>query len=314
MQAFYICVIKIIPAMKPIDVVVLTDKRYINPTERTDYVNNVLLEDQLVTNALKNEGLYVKRLAWDDSTFDWRTTKYILFRTTWDYFDRFKEFSTWLEKVSQQTILLNSEKIIRWNIDKHYLQDLHNAGIPIVPTYFIEKGDTRTLQQIHHELSWSKTVLKPCISGAARHTYKLNSETIAVHESIHKNLIANEAMMLQPFMEQILTKGEISIMVINGNYTHAILKKAKPGDFRVQDDFGGSVHEYNATPQEIEFAEKAVKACIEKPIYARVDMVWDNENTLAISELELIEPELWFRKHEKAAEQLANAIVSLINS
>ncbi|MGH1384541.1 ATP-grasp domain-containing protein [Kordia sp.] len=298
--------------MKPIDVVILTDNRYTNPVERNEYINNVLLEDQLVQDALEAAGLQVKRLAWDDVNFDWNTTKYALFRTTWDYFDRFDEFSKWLTKVSQETILLNSAKMIHWNIDKHYLQDLANNGVATVPTYFIEKGDTRSLAEIHQELSWEETVLKPCVSGAGRHTYKLNSTTISEHETVHKSLIAEEAMMLQPFMNQIVSKGEVSLVIINGTYTHSILKKAKKGDFRVQDDFGGSLHEYTPSPTEIEFAEKAIRACIEMPMYARVDIIWDNENKLAISELELIEPELWFRFNKDAATQLANAIGTLL--
>ena len=297
--------------MKAIDVVILTDKRYVNPIERNEYIENILLEDQLVQEALEKEGLKVKRLSWDDADFDWNTTKYALFRTTWDYFDRFTEFSAWLTEVSQQTILLNSAKMIHWNIDKHYLQDLDKKEVAIVPTYFIEKGDSRTLAEIHQEISWKETILKPCVSGAARHTYKLNPENIHEYEAIFKELIANESMMLQPFMHQIVTKGEISLIVINGTYTHSILKKAKKGDFRVQDDFGGSVHGYQPSQEEIEFAEKAVQACIEPPMYARVDMIWDNKDQLAISELELIEPELWFRFNYDAATQLAKGIKTL---
>ncbi|MEM6719604.1 MAG: hypothetical protein AAF611_09830 [Bacteroidota bacterium] len=297
--------------MKLIDVVILTDSRYVNPTVHNEYIANVLLEDKLVQDALETESLKVARISWDDATFDWNTTKYALFRTTWDYFERFEEFSTWLAKVSQQTTLLNSAQMIYWNIDKHYLQDLAEKDIAIVPTYFIEKGDTRSLAYIHNELGWTATVVKPCVSGAARHTYKLNAENIQAHEVIFKELITQEAMMLQPFMHQIVTKGEISLMVMNGKYTHAILKQAKKGDFRVQDDFGGSVHEYQASPEEIAFAEKAVQACFELPMYARVDIVWDNNDQLAISELELIEPELWFRFHNSAATELARGIKSL---
>jgi len=156
-----------------------------------------LLQDQLVKDALEKEGLTVIKLAWDDADFDWNTTKYALFRTTWDYFDRFSEFSTWLKEVRQKTILLNSAKTIHWNIDKHYLHDLEKAGVEIVPTYFIEKGDTRTLTELHDELGWKKTILKPFVSGAARHTYKLNFDTIDKHEILYKKLISDEAMMLQ---------------------------------------------------------------------------------------------------------------------
>lgn len=300
--------------MTAIDIVILTEDRYVNPTEINEYNKNILLEDQLVVDALKQEGLHAIRKSWSDPYFDWNSTKYILFRTTWDYFDRYDEFSKWLLEVSVKTKLLNSSKIINWNIDKHYLKDLKVKGIHICETHFIEEGSSTTLHDLHQKLGWQKTVLKPCISGAARHTYKLDLATLEKHEVIFQELISNEAMMLQPFQENIITKGEYSFVVINGEYSHAVLKIAKPGDFRVQDYFGGTVHNHKATKEEITFAENAVKACIEQPMYARVDVITDNNNKLAITEIELIEPELWFRKHHDAAVLLARAIKKLVST
>jgi len=119
--------------------------------------------------------------------------------------------------------------------------------------------------------------------------------------------------MLQPFQHAIVKKGELSLIVIDGEFTHAVLKIAKKGDFRVQDDFGGTVHTYTPTKTEIEFAEQAVNACKSKPVYARVDMFIDNNGQLAIAELELIEPELWFRNNTKAADKLALAIKKMFD-
>ena len=299
--------------MSTYDCVILTEQRYLNDSKTDAYKHNVYFEDRLVYHALEELGLKTLRLAWDDMFFDWSTTKSVLFRTTWDYFDRYDEFSEWLEIISKQTTLLNSEALIRWNIDKHYLLDLEKNGVQITESHFIEQGAKVSLTQLHHILNWKNTVLKPCISGAARHTYKLNPENLEVHESIFQELIANEAMMLQPFQYNIISKGEISMMVFNGEFTHAMLKKAKAGEFRVQDDFGGSVHEYSPTASEIEFAESCVKACNELPIYARVDIFEDNNGNLALSELELIEPELWFRTNPDAAKLLAQAIKQKLN-
>lgn len=233
--------------MKTYDIVILTDKRYLEDSQTNTYKQNVFYEDFLVKEALQTENLKVIRLAWDDPDFDWKTTKAILFRTTWDYFSRFPEFSKWLTKVSKETILLNSEKLIRWNIDKHYLLNLKEKGIHITESYFIEKGTKTTLTELHNQLKWQETVLKPCVSGSARHTYKLNVENFSDYEAIFSQLIQQAAMILQPFQHNIVTQGEISLMIFNGNYSHAVLKQAKTGDFRVQDDFGGSVKPYNPT-------------------------------------------------------------------
>lgn len=296
--------------MQKYDVVLLTEDRYVNPSEVNPYIENVLLEDKLVQNALENNGLKCTRKSWSDPNFDWSSTKIALFRTTWDYFERFNEFSVWLDKVSKQTTLLNSIDQILWNIDKHYLLDLKESGIRIPETIFIEKGENITLEELYQKTGWNKTVLKPAISGAARHTYKLTKENLSDHENIFQELIASEAMLLQVFQENVVTKGEVSIMMMGGKYTHAIIKKAKKGDFRVQDDFGGSVTKYSPSDAEIAFAEKAFAACNPVPTYGRADIIWDNNNELVISELELIEPELWFRFNESAAEHLANAIQS----
>ncbi|GAB4233153.1 MAG: hypothetical protein Tsb0034_06250 [Ekhidna sp.] len=290
------------------DVIVLTDERYVNPKETNAYINNILLEDRLVVEALEKQGLKATKKAWSDPDFDWKQTKAVIFRTTWDYAERFTEFSDWLMKVSLETRLINPYEMIVWNLDKHYLRDLEDKGVNIVETYFIEPKDKRSLKELHEELGWEKTVLKPAVSASAKDTFRLNPSNILDHESRYRELISNESMMLQPFIESIVERGELSLMVMGGNYTHAVLKVAKPGDFRVQDDFGGTVHAYEPTREEKDLAIAAVKACDTMPLYARVDIVTDNNGKPAVGELELVEPELWFRRNEAAADLLAKEV------
>ena len=287
------------------DVVILTAEKYIGSKKHSEHVNNVKKEDRLVMEALEQLGLKVKIVAWSDSSFDWTQTKVAMFRTTWDYPEMFTEFSNWLIGVSQKTKLINDYATIIWNLDKHYLTELKEFGINIVETYFIEPGDSRTLQQLHDELGWENTVLKPAISASAKDTFKLSSDNLIDHEERYAFLIKNESMMLQPFQNDIVDRGESSLMMIGGKYTHSVLKVVKPGDFRVQDDFGGTIQDYEPTQAEIDLAVSALNICENTPFYARVDIVIDNAGNPAIAELELVEPEMWFRKHEKAAEMLA---------
>ena len=294
--------------MKKYDVVILTDDHYVNNISSDIYIQNAFLEDNLLRKALEKLDMSVERKSWSDSDFDWSSTKFIVFRTTWDYFDRFEEFSQWLNRVSSQTQLLNSEAIIRWNLDKHYLIDLAKKGVNICQTIFIEKGETKSLKELAIANNLTDFVIKPCVSGAARETYHIKIEDVDNHEANFKKLIRQEAMMLQPFQHSVPVKGEVSYMVMNGKFTHAILKKAKPGDFRVQDDFGGTVHDCTPSLEEIKFAEFTASCCPKPPIYARVDAFTDNNGNLALAELELIEPELWFRHNSAAADELANGI------
>lgn len=298
--------------MRSIDITLLTDSRYVNPVKLNWYVQNILEDDRLLTEAFQKKGLRVTRTNWDNPTYQWNETRYALFRTTWDYFDRFTEFSKWLDQTSQQTTFINPIETIRWNIDKHYLADLQKDSVNIPPTIFIKQGDQRTLQQIVSSTGWATSILKPAISGSARHTYKLTVENLNNHESIFRDLISVESMLLQEFQQRVISQGEVALMVFGGTYSHAVLKKAKPGDFRVQDDFGGSVHEYEASHKEIEFAERVVSCIKPVPLYARVDVIWDNPGNICVSELELIEPELWFRKHPAAADLFATKVADHI--
>jgi len=290
------------------DIVVLTDNALLALDEQDWYSRQVHLEDGLVVTALQQHGLKVGRKDWAEPDYDWSQCRAAVFRTTWDYFHRFDKFAPWLARVSHSTRLFNEAALIHWNLDKHYLADLQQAGINTVPTCYIEVGDRRTLAQAIADSGWHDVILKPVISGAARHTYRLQAEDAAALECTFAELVQREALMLQPFQHDILSQGELSLMVIDGQYTHAIRKTAKAGDFRVQDDHGGTVHRYDASADEIRFAEAAVAAVPFDVLYARVDMVRDNHGQLAIMELEMIEPELFFRFQAEAASKLAAGI------
>tara|TARA_B100001142_G_scaffold142308_1_gene143497 strand:+ start:3834 stop:4763 length:930 start_codon:yes stop_codon:yes gene_type:complete len=296
------------------DVVILTDNRYVNPIKKDWYINQVLLEDQLLQTELENNNLKVCKKDWADKEFNWSNTKFAIFRTTWDYFERFNEFFAWIEATQSKTTFINSSEIIKWNIDKHYLKDLENKGINIASTIFIEKGDEISLKELFKNTKWKEAVIKPAVSGAARHTYKIHVEEHNKYEEQFKKLIQQESMLFQVFLKDIEIFGEISLMIIGGEYTHAVRKIAKKGDFRVQDDHGGIVKKHKPLLEEIKFAEKCIQESPYNPLYARVDIVYDNNNKLSLSELELIEPELWFRKNRNSAKKLAEKIAKIISS
>ena len=295
------------------DVVVLTQAEYINPEKVDWYVQQVLDEDNYVLEALAAHGLNVIKKDWSDPEFDWSTARALMFRTTWDYFERYSEFAPWLSSVSQTCLLLNSAEIINWNIDKHYLSDLMSAGINVAPTKFLKRNTSITLDALFKQTGWTKAVLKPAISGGAWNTYRLSPDSALAHESIFSELISKEDMLFQEFLNDIETFGEISLMFMGGSYTHAVRKIAKPGDFRVQDDHGGRVEVYDASSPEIEFGISALAASPFSPIYARVDIVRDNSGKLSLCELELIEPELWFRNNPSAADELAKACLEVLS-
>jgi glutathione synthase/RimK-type ligase-like ATP-grasp enzyme len=278
--------------MEDYDIIILTDERYETPDESHWYQAQLLGEERLLMVGLEARGLRTARVAWSNPDFDWSRARAAVFRSTWDYFERFAEFSAWMERVADSIPLFNAPELVRWNVDKHYLRDLAERGVNVPMTRFIERGETTTLQEVITAQGWKEAIMKPAVSGAARHTYRLNATNLEAHESVLRDLLRDEAMMVQPFLGSVLTQGELSLMVIGGRCTHAVRKIAKPGDFRVQDDHGGTVHPHAPTADEIAFAEAAVAACPQVPLYARVDAVRDDLGALSMMELELVEQEL----------------------
>ena len=294
------------------DITLLTCRAYYKPDIVTPYIQNILLEQELLKSAFEAQGLKVDITYWDNPTYEWQETKSVLFRTISDYFERFNEFCEWLEQVKTKTRLINSYELIKWNIDKHYLKDMSSWGIETVPTYFADKGCNMKLHEIAKRNQWKDLVIKPAISASAFKTYKILANEIQANEKLFNSLVQERNMLVQPYFETITQLGEASLMVFDGKFTHAILKKAQPGDFRVQDDFGGTVHNYIPTKAEINFAEKVFETCKTKPVYGRVDIVWDNDKNFYLSELEIIEPELWIRNYPKCAERIAEAVDKIL--
>ena len=212
--------------MSDYDVVILTDMRYEAPDERQWYNAQLLYEEQLLRDGLEARGLRTARVAWSNPDIEWSCTRAAVFRSTWDYFEKFAEFCRWMQQIEGGTHLFNTPSLVRWNIDKHYLRDLAERGVNVPKTHFIERGETSTLRELVTANRWSEVILKPAVSGAARHTYRINNANIEAHEAVLRELLREEAMMLQPFLSSVLNQGEVSLVVIGGRCTHAVRKVA----------------------------------------------------------------------------------------
>jgi glutathione synthase/RimK-type ligase-like ATP-grasp enzyme len=298
------------PADAPL-VALVTERRYAFPIDHDAkdywYLGQILADDRALTEALADQGLTAVRVDWADATVDWSRFACAVLRTTWDYFERPSEFAPWLERVAAATLLFNPWPMVRWNMDKHYLADLEARGVHAVPTRFFERGSAIDLRA-EVQGAWSEAVFKPVIGGGARQTFRLSQPVSPDLQDRAQALVANEAMLLQPFMHDIVHHGETALIYIDGELTHAIRKTPKPGDFRVQDDHGGTARPCEVSAAEIAFGQAALAASGETPLYGRVDVVRDNHGALAVMELELIEPELWLRHCPLAAHKLAQAL------
>jgi glutathione synthase/RimK-type ligase-like ATP-grasp enzyme len=260
-------------------------------------------DESLAVKELESHGYQVSTLPWDMEA-DWKTFDLVIIRTTWDYTQRPIEFLEKMKLIASQTKLMNSYEVVQWNYHKGYLAGMEKQGTKIVPTVFFSYPGSFTLPT---EWNFPKYILKPCISASAYKTM------IVTREELHAGTYAQELFagdwMLQPFLEDI-KQGEISLHYFNKNFSHAILKIPKPGDFRVQEEHGGDIQSFSPTAALLEEAQRLINNVPFDLLYARVDLV-PHQGEYLLMELELIEPALYFRTSSQSVVNFRKAISNL---
>jgi glutathione synthase/RimK-type ligase-like ATP-grasp enzyme len=234
--------------------------------------------------ALRRAGAEVEAVAWTDpgdlSDFD-----LVLPLVAWGYHLDYSRWLDFLDRAARTRLpLVNSPAVLRWNSDKAYLAELGDAGVPTVPTMAVESCSDADLEEARRRFGKEWLVIKPPVSASATGTHRLGPTDDLPRESVRK------PMILQPLIEEIARTGEFSLMLFDGEFSHAVVKRPKSGDFRVQPHLGGVTLPSAPPAGGIALAQQALAAAPVKPAYARVDMVPDDEGTLRIMELELIEP------------------------
>jgi hypothetical protein len=271
-------------------------------------------DDQALLRPLADRGFQAEPALWSDPNYSWQDCDAIVIRSCWDYHLRNEEFLRWIASLeSTGCNLWNSPAVIRWNADKSYLRSLENNGIPIVSTLWCEPGEPRNLADALRDQGWDKAVVKPRISATAHRTQLVDAKNAESEQALFEELRAGSGVMVQKFMDNIVTDGEWSLMFFGGQFSHAVLKTPKPGDFRVQSDFGGKSVAANPPAPILECARRAVQG-LAPTLYARVDGIFDRvhgQGQFCIMELELIEPALFLTSHPAAADRLADAIVAV---
>lgn len=267
-------------------------------------------ESHLLVAACRQLGVEADLLPWDGET-DWGAYPLVVIRTPWDYHRRLASFLAWCRDVEAETRLVNPLSVIAWNSHKRYLAELARAGLPTVPTLYLEAGSADGTARLR-SCGWSEVVMKPAVSIGAIGALRTLADSGAARSHL-AGLLAAGDVLVQPFLESIGTEGEISLIFFAGIYSHAIRKRPKPGDYRVQDLYGGTVHPCRPRPEEIEVAAAALAAAPGLTAYARVDLVHLAGHPV-VMELELIEPELFLAAAPGAALAFAETLLGRIGA
>ena len=269
-------------------------------------------EDDKLLNFLQAKGLTIRKVIWNDSNVNWDDYQFAVLKSPWDYFDLLEQFLDWLNLLEAKKVkLLNPIDVIRWNVDKHYLQEIQHAGLKIIPSIFVKQNEKINFRVFFKLFATEKLIVKPCVSGGAKNTFKVNPANANEIEKKLEELLETEDFIIQPFLPEILDSGEWSFIFFNGVYSHALVKQAKAGDFRVQPAHGGSVHPQNPDKKVIETAAGYVQKFAKNCLYARVDGVFVNGDFL-LMELELVEPFLFLNTDQQNYERYYKALTELI--
>ncbi|WP_288446117.1 hypothetical protein [uncultured Chryseobacterium sp.] len=256
---------------------------------------------------LRNRGFDITSEIWDDPQVDWTKYDVALLKTPWDYHQKFEQFDRWLDQLESINVkLLNDYKVVRWNMDKHYLQEVEQSGFEIIPSIFLTKGWKEDLSPFFAKLDTDKLILKPCISGGSRNTIVLDKHNTDRDSETVVKLLKEGDYIVQPMMSQI-QDGEWSFIFLGGKYSHTIIKKPKEGDFRVQQIFGGTIEPISPDQRNIAEAEKYISKYAKDTLYARVDGLMVNGRFM-LMELELVEPFLYLSYHPDAVDRYYAAL------
>jgi glutathione synthase/RimK-type ligase-like ATP-grasp enzyme len=269
-------------------------------------------DDRLAVAPLKAMGIEVVPAIWNDPKVAWDAFDLVVVRSPWDYMHHGEAFRQWFTTLDRAGVpVQNPTSVLRWNLDKTYLKWIDERGGSVVPTEWVEKGGTVDLAEVLRRRGWSRAVVKPTVSGGAVDTWIIDRTTVAADQAKILPILARCGLMIQPFLAEIETEGEISMLFYNGKYSHAVRKRPKSGDFRVQTDYGGTVEPATPSSTTLHEAQQIVDLRDETLLYARVDGVVVGDEFL-LMEYEILEPQIFLPYHPQAAERFAKAVAEVL--
>jgi glutathione synthase/RimK-type ligase-like ATP-grasp enzyme len=267
-------------------------------------------DDRVLAAELRRRGIEATPLIWDDDSVAWDAFDRVIVRSCWDYYLHADKFRPWLDRLAAcGAHVLNPVPVLRDNMHKGYLRRLANAGVATAPTAWVPQGEPVDLVALLRARRWPRAVVKPAVSAGAHQTWIVDAHEAADKQALLDDLTDTGDVLVQAFLPAIETQGEWSLIFFDGVYSHAVLKTPQAGEFRVQAEHGGATRAAVAPAAMREQCASILDLIDEPLLYARVDGL-DLDGTFTLMELELIEPELFFRNDPQAAARLADTLLA----
>ncbi len=263
-----------------------------------------------LVHELSNLDVEAEIVSWD-ADVDWSMYEAAIIRSTWDYHRRLDEFDHWLTEVATHTQLWNPVEVIRWNLDKRYLVDLAANGLPIVPSEFVDSRQPNWQQRV---MSFgSDIVVKPAVGAGSHGVRRFTDDHDQAINYAHELIEHCQTPLIQRYLHDIDTYGEVGLVTAGGVLSHAFHKAAildgEP-EWSGDDHVVEVITAHLPSDQELALCER-VLAVLPPTAYARIDLLPTNDGPV-ISEVELIEPSLFLDVDAGAARRIASAFASLL--
>ncbi|HET9174025.1 MAG TPA: hypothetical protein VFN56_01945 [Candidatus Saccharimonadales bacterium] len=261
---------------------------------------------QLLIAALEEMGATGEKVIWDRPEVNWAAYDAVLIDSTWDYTEKPDTFLKWCQEASNKSLLVNPLEIIRHNYKKEYLLTLAQAGLNVPHTSIIKA--TSSIEPHTLPKNASKIVVKPVIGAGGSDTLLFDNLQDALGSSVFMDMLKTRNVLMQTYVPEIETLGEVGAVFIADRLSHCVLKKPGDDDFRVQYQYGGTTTLIEP-PDNIQNLYQQVTAVLRvRPTYMRLDFVPTTIPT--IMEVEMVEPDKYFSIFPKAAKMLASALLN----
>lgn len=267
-------------------------------------------DDRALLLALRARGVAAAYVPWDDAATDWPGVRLAVLRSPWNYTWTTADFLAWCDRAAATTTLWNPPGLVRWNAHKGYLRDLAAARVPVVPTEHLAAGGRVDLAALLAARGWRDAVLKPAIGAGARDTHRIAAGNGAGQANVDR-LLPTRDLLVQPWLDSVATHGERCYVFLDGTFSHVVRKRPPLDQPAVEADPAAPESDERAVA---DAALAAIAARGHRWLYARVDLLRDTAGRPCVSEIEVIEPTLFFSCAPGAAARMAAAIIARVPS
>ena len=273
-----------------------------------DCTDGWAIDADLGFGSMQELGWEVEAIPWRSAGANWSEYQAVYVGVPWDYPRDPAKFLSLLESIDRSdAVLVNDLALIRWSLPKTYLRDLEERGADIVPSWWMDEVDLEGVADAFGYWHTDRIIVKPVVSTNATHTYLLTRPELSAKATDLIAVFENRPHVVQPFIASIVEEGEYSMFYFSNEFSHAIRKTPKQGDFRVQEEYGAEIVAIHPEASLLETAD-GVMALVEPiPVYARIDLVRARDGRFLVMELELVEPSMYLRMDDDAPARFARA-------